>query len=84
MCATHSTQQLWLVVASWTKINSSDPQMPAVSTAYPTEPFLPFFHPPIELARFRPRGHGHLDRGIDYATIRFGTLLYVCVAEVHI
>jgi hypothetical protein len=31
-----------------TKINSSDP-LTAVCTAYPTSPFLPFFHSPIEL-----------------------------------
>jgi hypothetical protein len=33
-----------------TKINSSEPPLPAVCTAYATPPFLPFFHPVVELA----------------------------------
>jgi hypothetical protein len=37
----------------------------AVSTAYATPPFLPFFHPPIELARWRPRSRLHPDRRTD-------------------
>jgi hypothetical protein len=67
-----------------TKINSADPQLPAVRTAYPTEPCLTFFHPPIELASIRPRGRLHLDRRIDFAAICFGTLLHIRVAQVHI
>jgi hypothetical protein len=42
--------------ARGTKINSFDPLLPAVSTAYATPPFLPFFQRPIELASFRPLG----------------------------
>jgi hypothetical protein len=38
-----------------TKISSSDPPLTAVCTAYATPSFLPFFHPPIELASFRRR-----------------------------
>ena len=45
-------------------------------------PFLPFFHPPIELASFRPRGRLHLDRWIDFSAICFGTLLDLIVAEI--
>jgi hypothetical protein len=56
----------------------------AVCTAYATPPFLPFFHPPIELASLRPRGRLHFDRRIDLSAIGFGTLLHVVVAEVHI
>jgi hypothetical protein len=56
----------------------------AVCTAYATPPFLPFFHPPIELAGLRPRGRLDLDRCIDFSAICFGTLLYLVVAEIHI
>jgi hypothetical protein len=44
-------------------INSPDPLLTAVRTAYPTPPFLPFFHPPIELPSVRPRG-GPMERRI--------------------
>jgi hypothetical protein len=66
------------------EINSSDPPLPAVCTAYPTPPLLPFLHPPVELAGVRPRGH--IDRywRIDLATVRCGELLQIVVAEVHI
>ena len=67
-----------------TKINSSDPPLTAICAAYPAPPFLPFFHPPIELASFRPRGRLHLDRRIDFSAICLGTLLHVVVAEIHI
>jgi hypothetical protein len=56
----------------------------AVRTAYPTPPLLPFFHPPIELASFRPRGRLDLDRRIDFSPICFGTMRQVGVAEIHI
>jgi len=58
-------------------INSSDPPLTAVGTAYPTPPFLPFSHPPIELASTRPRGHLHLDRRIDHAAIHKSVLTRV-------
>jgi hypothetical protein len=51
----------------------------AVCTAYATPPFLPFFHPPIELASFRPGGGVHLNRRIDFPLIRFGMLLHLVV-----
>jgi len=56
----------------------------AVRTAYPTPPFPPFFHPPIELANFRPGGRLHLDWRIDFSAICIGTLLHHIVAEIHI
>jgi hypothetical protein len=56
----------------------------AVCTAYPTPPFLPFFHPPIEQASFRPRGRLDLDRWIDFSAVCFSTLVHVIVAEIHI
>jgi hypothetical protein len=37
-----------------TKINSFDPALLAVSTAYPAEPLLTLFDPPIELASTGP------------------------------
>ena len=70
--------------ARGTKINGSDPSLTAVCTAYPTPPLLPFFHPPIELASFRPRGRLHIDRRIDFSAICFGTLPHIVVAEIHI
>jgi hypothetical protein len=57
--------------------------LPAVSTTYPTPPFLPFFHPRIELPGFRPSSHLDLHGGIDFPAISFGKLLHVVVAEVH-
>jgi hypothetical protein len=67
-----------------TKINSSDPPLTAVCTAYPTPPFPPFLHPPIELASFGPSGRLHLDRRVDFSAICFSTLLHVVVAEIQI
>jgi hypothetical protein len=37
-----------------TKINGINPPLTAVRTAYATEPFLPFLHPPIELRKTFP------------------------------
>lgn len=66
------------------KINSSDPPLTAVCAAYATPPFLPFFHPPIELASCRPPGRLHPDRRIDFAAICCGNLLQVVAAQVHV
>ena len=74
----------WLCAARRPKINSSDPPLTAVRTAYPTPPFLPFFHPPIEPASLRPRGYVDLDGWVDISAISFGKLLHVLVAEIHI
>ena len=81
-----STQQVRYAVlvrrggpARRTKINSSDPPLAAVCTAYATPPFLPFFHPSLELASFRPGGGVHLNRRIDFPLIRFGMLLHLVV-----
>ncbi len=63
---------------------SFDPALPAVRTAYTTEPLLMLSDPPIELASFRPRSGLHLDRRIDFAAIGFSMLLQVVVAEIHI
>ena len=57
------------LVRGRTKINSSYPALLTVRTAYPTQPLLPLFHPPIELAGLRPRGSLHLDRRIHFAPI---------------
>jgi hypothetical protein len=48
-----SSRMIWLWAARRTKINSSDPPLTAVCTAYATPPLLPFFQRPIELASFR-------------------------------
>ena len=52
-------QESWLCAASGTKINSFDPLLTALSTAYPAEPFLPFSHHQSScraLASFQHRG----------------------------
>jgi hypothetical protein len=67
----------WLPgLAGETKINSSNPPLTAICTAYATPPLLPFFHPPIKLASLRPRGGVHLNRRTDFPAICFGTLLH--------
>jgi hypothetical protein len=47
-------------------------------------PFLPFFHPPIELASSGPSGRLDLDGWVDFAAICFGDLLQVSIAEIHV
>jgi hypothetical protein len=56
----------------------------AVCTAYPTPPFLPFFHPPIELASMRPGGRVNLDHRVDFAAVCCGQVLHLGIAEIHI
>jgi hypothetical protein len=74
----------WLRAVRGAKINSSDPPLTAVRTAYATPPFPPFCHPPIELAGIRPFGRLNPDRRIDSSAISFSTLSQVVVAEIHI
>ena len=57
--------------------------MAAVCTAYSTPPFLPLFHPPIELAGCRSRRPLHLDRWIDFPAVCLSMLVYVIVAEIR-
>jgi hypothetical protein len=64
----------WLSTTAGTQISSSDPPLLAVSTACPSEPFPPFFHPPIELAAWRPCCRLDLDRRIHLTSICFGVL----------
>lgn len=56
-------------------MNSSDPPLTAVSTAYATPAFLSFFNPPIQLASFRLRRRLHLGRWINFSAICFAALL---------
>jgi hypothetical protein len=65
-----------------TKIPSFDPPLPAVCTAYPTQPFLPFFHPPIELASSGPGSRLHLDRRVNFAAICFAVLARIEIPHV--
>ena len=67
-----------------TKINSPDPPLLTVRTAYATPPFLPFFHPPIQLAGIRPYGPLDHYRRLDCSAISGGKLLQVGVAQIHI
>jgi hypothetical protein len=67
-----------------TKIPSLHPPLPAISTAYPTEPIPVLFDPIVQPASRRPRGH--LDRygWVNFPAIIFGKTLQVVVAEIHI
>jgi hypothetical protein len=76
-------QQSALGAAPGTKINSSDPALTAVYTAYSSEPFQPWpvlFHPPIKLAGMRPCGHLDLDRRIDRTPVCFAVSARI---EIH-
>jgi hypothetical protein len=70
--------------ARGTKINSSNPPLTAVRTAYPTAPFQPLLHPVVDLPSSRPRGRLHLNGRINCTAVCFGDLLQVIVAEIHI
>jgi hypothetical protein len=70
----------WSLALRRTKINSFDPPLPAVSTAYPAPPLSPFFHPPIQLTSFRPRRYLDLNRRVNYTAICCGKLLQVGIA----
>jgi hypothetical protein len=61
--------------ARGTKINSFDPTLTAVFAAYPTQPLLALFHPPIELTTWRPRGCLDLDGWVDYTAVSLRKLL---------
>jgi hypothetical protein len=77
-------QQSALGATRRSKINSFDPALPTVGTAYPTPPFLPVLHPPIEPASLRPGGCLDLDLWVDRSAISLSKLLQVVVAEIHI
>jgi hypothetical protein len=68
---------------SGTKINSSDPPLTTVCTAYTAQPLLALLSPPIELAGSRPHGRLHLDRRIDFSAICVSDLLEVTVPEIY-
>jgi hypothetical protein len=78
---TNDNDKSWQWVAHRTKINSSDPPLTAVRTAYPTPPFLPFLHPPIELASLRPRGRLDLDGWVHFSAVCFGQVLQLAVGQ---
>jgi hypothetical protein len=78
------SRHVMTVSYSRTKISSLDPPLPAVRTAYTTEPLLTLFDPPIELASFRPGGRLRVDRRIQFPAISFGTLPQLIVAEIHV
>jgi hypothetical protein len=69
-----TTRSRLSILFGWTKISSLDPPLTTVYTAYATPPFLPFFHPPIELAGFRPGCSLNLDRRIDFSAVCFSVL----------
>ena len=66
--ATVDNDNSWLSAPHGTKINSSDPPLPAVCTAYATPPLLPFFHPINRAGPALATGL-HLDRRIDFSAI---------------
>jgi hypothetical protein len=64
------------------KITSFDPSLPAIGTAYPPEPLQAWpvlFHPPIELAAWRPCGCLDFDRRVDFAAVSFAVLARIVV-----
>jgi hypothetical protein len=63
------------LVRGRTKINSPDPPLFTVRTAYPTEPLLTLFDPPIELACSRPRSGLHMYQRVDFSAMLSGKLL---------
>ena len=64
-----------------TKINSSNPALPAVPTSYAAPPFPPFSHPPIELACSRPGSRVHLDRRLDCTAVHVAVLVRI---DIHV
>ena len=66
------------------KIFGFDPALPAVCTAYPSEPFPPFLDPPIKLTGMLPRGRLYWKRRVDKPAIYFGDLLQISIAKIHI
>ena len=67
----------WLWTAGGTNITSFDPPLPAVGTAYSTEPLLTLFRPPVERAGVRPRRHVNRDWWVDFSSVRFAVLVRV-------
>ena len=70
----------WSLAAPGTKISSCDPPLPAVRTAYSTEPFQALFHPIVKPTGLGPRGYVDLDRWVDSPTICFAVLARI---ELH-
>jgi hypothetical protein len=64
-----------LSALSRSKIRSFDPPLASIGPAYPTQPLLPFFHPPIERAASGPRCCLDFDRRVDFAAICFGVVI---------
>jgi hypothetical protein len=67
-----------------TEISTSDPPLAPVGTAYPVPPFVPFFHPPVELPSSRPGGRLHVERWVGFSAIWCVPVLQVGIAEIHI
>jgi hypothetical protein len=72
----------WSLTLRETKVNGSDPPLPAVLASYPAKPFPALFDPPIEPARMRPRGHLDLERWIDFPAICFAKLTGIEVPHI--
>jgi hypothetical protein len=66
------------------QIGGLDPALLTVGSAYPSEPLLALFDPPVELASWRPHSYVHRYRRVDNAAIRLGDPLQVSVAQLHI
>jgi hypothetical protein len=56
----------------------------AVWTAYPSQPLLALFDPPVELASSGPRGCLNLDGRIHFPTIRFAVLTRIEIPHVSL
>ena len=66
----------------WPKIRSFDPSSTAVWTAYPSQPLLALFDPPVELASSGPRGCLNLDGRIHFPAIRFAVLTRIEIPHI--
>jgi hypothetical protein len=66
----------------WPKIRSFDPSLTAVWTAYPSQPLLALFDPPVELASSGPRGCLNLDGRIHFPAIRFAVLTRIEIPHI--
>jgi hypothetical protein len=66
----------------WTKIRSFDPLLTTIWPAYPAQPLLALFDPPVESAAWRPRCCLDFDRQIHFAAISFAVLTRIEIPHI--
>jgi hypothetical protein len=83
--ATNDERQRQAIVSGlvdWPKIRSFDPSLTAVWTAYPSQPLLALFDPPVQLASSGPRGCLNLEGRIHFPAIRFAVLIRIEIPHI--